>query len=175
MKNRFLHFTVRDVYFLVFPVKSYKRACVCTLSWFSPVQLCKPVDLSPPGSSVCGIFQARILEWVAISSSREPSRPMDQTHISCTAGRFFTTGKPQGYWGTIKLNNFVKGSQLQTGPAPSWPSSFTLVATQGRASEGFGSPLPGWGYATRGLKASGRQGAFCSKWTEDFKIVAAEH
>ena len=40
-------------------------------------------DCSPPGSSVCGISQARILEWVAISYSRRSSPPRDQTHISC--------------------------------------------------------------------------------------------
>ena len=45
--------------------------------------LCDPTDCSPPGSSVHGIFQARILEWVAISSSREYSWPSDQTPISC--------------------------------------------------------------------------------------------
>ena len=37
-----------------------------------------------------GIFQARLLEWVAISFSRVSSRPKDQTQVSCTAGRFFT-------------------------------------------------------------------------------------
>ena len=40
-----------------------------------------PVDYSPPGSSVHGIFQARILEWVAISYSRGSSRPWDQTCV----------------------------------------------------------------------------------------------
>ena len=45
--------------------------------------LCNPMDCSLPGSSVHGIFQARILEWVAISHSRESSQPSDQTHISC--------------------------------------------------------------------------------------------
>ena len=54
------------------------------------VTLCDPLDCSPPGSSVHGISQARILEWVAISSSRESSPPRDQTQISCTSGRFFT-------------------------------------------------------------------------------------
>ena len=39
--------------------------------------LCNPVDCGPPGSSVHGIFQARILEWVAISFSRGPSWPRD--------------------------------------------------------------------------------------------------
>ena len=41
-----------------------------------------PMDCSPPGSSVHGIFQARILEWVAISSSRGSSPPRDRTHVS---------------------------------------------------------------------------------------------
>ena len=44
---------------------------------------CDPVDYSPPGSSVHGIFQARILEGLAISFSRESSQPRDQTCISC--------------------------------------------------------------------------------------------
>ena len=52
--------------------------------------LCNPVDCSPPGSSVHGILQARILEWVAISFSRGSSPPRDQTRVSCIAGRFFT-------------------------------------------------------------------------------------
>ena len=51
---------------------------------------CDPMDCSPPGSSVHSIFQARILEWVAISFSRGSSQPRDQTQVSCRAGRFFT-------------------------------------------------------------------------------------
>ena len=50
-----------------------------------------PMDCNPPGSSVHGIFQARTLEWVAIFFSRRSSWPKDWTHISCIAGRFFTT------------------------------------------------------------------------------------
>ena len=49
--------------------------------------LCDAMDCSPPGSSVHGILQARILEWAAIFCSRGSSRPRDQTHIfyiSCT-------------------------------------------------------------------------------------------
>ena len=45
--------------------------------------LCDPMDSSPPGSSVHGILQARILEWVAISFSRGSSQPRDGTCISC--------------------------------------------------------------------------------------------
>ena len=51
---------------------------------------CNPVDCNPPGSCVHGILQARILEWVAISFSRGPSRHRDWTQVSYTAGRFFT-------------------------------------------------------------------------------------
>ena len=52
--------------------------------------LCNPVDCSPPGSSVHGILQARILEWVAIPFPRGSFWPRNQGQVSCTAGRFFT-------------------------------------------------------------------------------------
>ena len=45
------------------------------------------MDFNPPGSSIRGVLQARILEWVAISFSRESSQPRDQTQVSRTAGR----------------------------------------------------------------------------------------
>ena len=48
------------------------------------------MDCSLPGSSVHGILQSRILEWVAISFSRESSWSGDQTYVSCIAGRLFT-------------------------------------------------------------------------------------
>ena len=51
---------------------------------------CDPMDCSLPGSSVHGIFQARILEWVAMSSSRASSWSRDQTWVSRMAGRCFT-------------------------------------------------------------------------------------
>ena len=51
--------------------------------------LCNLMDCSPPGSSVRGILQARILEWVAISFSRASSRPRDETQVSCITGRRF--------------------------------------------------------------------------------------
>ena len=51
--------------------------------------LCDPVDCSPPGSSIHGILQARILEWVAISFSRGSSWPRDRTQVSLIAGRRF--------------------------------------------------------------------------------------
>ena len=58
------------------------QVCMCAES--RPT-LCNPMDYSLPHSSVHGIFQATILEWVAISSSRGYSRPKDQAHISCVS------------------------------------------------------------------------------------------
>ena len=54
------------------------------------------MDCSPPSSSVYGILQARMLEWVAIPFSRGFSQPRDQTQVSCIAGRFFTIWAPRG-------------------------------------------------------------------------------
>ena len=54
----------------------------------------QPMDCSPPGSSVQGISQARILEWVAVSFCSGSSQPRDRTHISCIAGGFFTAEPP---------------------------------------------------------------------------------
>ena len=65
--------------------------CVCVLGHFSYEWLFATLwDCSPPGSSVQGILQARILEWVAISFSRGSSRPRDWTWVSRIVGRRFT-------------------------------------------------------------------------------------
>ena len=66
----------------------------------SCLTLCKSMDSNPPGSSVHGISQTRILECVAMPFSRGSSQPRDQTQVSCIAGRFFTAephGKPMFY------------------------------------------------------------------------------
>ena len=55
-------------------------SCLCGQRYLT---LCNSMDYSPPGSSVHGISQASILEWIAISFSRGSSQPRDQTHISC--------------------------------------------------------------------------------------------
>ena len=56
----------------------------------SCLTLCDPIDGSPPGSSIHGIFQARVLEWVTMPSSRGSSQPRDQTQVSCIASGFLT-------------------------------------------------------------------------------------
>ena len=62
---------------------------LCLVAWLCPT-LCNPLNCSPPGSSVHGISQARILEWVAISFSRGSSWPRDRTSITCV---FYIEGR----------------------------------------------------------------------------------
>jgi len=67
------------------------------------------VDCSLPRASVCGILQARILEWVAMPFSRGSSRPRDQTWVLHIAGRFFTI------WVTTEARKeYIKNSQNST-------------------------------------------------------------
>ena len=68
----------------VFPCKSESEVAQSRLT------LCVPMDYSWPSSSIHGIFHTRILEWVAISSSRKSSQPRDWTQISDIVGRCFT-------------------------------------------------------------------------------------
>ena len=77
--------------------------CVHAKSVLSYSTLGNPMDCSPPGSSVHGTLQARILEWVVMPSSRRSSPPKEQTCVSCgscVAGGFFTAkplGKPRSH------------------------------------------------------------------------------
>ena len=80
--------------------------CLCVLVAQLCLTLCDPVDSCPPGSSVHGIAQARVLEWVAIPFSRGSSWPWDQTWVSCTAGRFLTV------WATKEASYFRRFCSL---------------------------------------------------------------
>ena len=74
--------------------------CVC-INWSGMSDSLWPLDYSlPPGSSVHGISQARVLEWVAVAFSRGSSQPRDRTRVSCIVGRFFTI------WTTRDLLSF---------------------------------------------------------------------
>ena len=70
--------------------------CVDMIVTQSFLTLWDPMDCSLPVCSVLGILQARILEWIAIPSSRGSSQPRDWTQVSCIAGRFFLLSEPQG-------------------------------------------------------------------------------
>ena len=68
----------------------YRYVCMCAKSLQLCLTLCGLMNCSPPGSSVHGILQAGILEWVGMSSPGGSSWPRDRTWVSCIAGRFFT-------------------------------------------------------------------------------------
>ena len=78
----------------VIPVNQYfQRESESEVTQSCPT-LCDPMDYSLPGSAIHGIFQARVLEWIAISFSRGSSRPSIQTWVSRIAGRCFTSEPP---------------------------------------------------------------------------------
>ena len=80
-ENQTIHKTIkkkRRKSSLILPL----RDCCCLAAKLC-LTFCYPVDCNPPGSYVHGICQARILEWLAISSSRGSSQPRDQTCVSC--------------------------------------------------------------------------------------------
>ena len=66
--------------------------------------LCDPTDCSPPGSSVHGLFQARILEWVSMPFPKGSSWPRSWTLVSCIVGRFFTV------WTTREVQHLINTS-----------------------------------------------------------------
>ena len=80
---------------LCWPVwSSHKKPCCCLVTQSVAQTLCDPTSCSLPGSSVHGIFQARILEWVVTPTSRGSSWPRDVTcvsYLSWIGSRFFTT------------------------------------------------------------------------------------
>ena len=78
--------------------------CYAVLSR-SIVTLCNPMGCSLPGSSVHG-DKARILEWVAMLSSRGSSQLRDQTQVSCIADRFFTS------WGTREVLGYTQKKNI---------------------------------------------------------------
>ena len=89
--------------------------CVCVCVWAQLPQLCptlcNPMDHSVPGSSVHGILQARILEWVIMPSCKGSFWPGDGTHVSCVAGRFFT------HWATWEAQpSYINDQSLPDPP-----------------------------------------------------------
>ena len=94
----------------------------CIAKWNEVAQSyptpCDPMDCSLPDSSVHGIFQARVLEWVTISFSRGSSQPRDWTRVSSTTGRRFTV------WATREAA--LQSGFLTTGP-PGKPHGFYIL------------------------------------------------
>ena len=126
---------------------------------YSP-SLCHPMDCSPPGSSVHGIFQERILEWVVIPISRGSAPSRDRTWVSCIAGRFFTVWAikeaPLGtYIATFYKSDVLKIVFLRrrgrdkhfsdnTGLSPEMMVFPWQPGTPGRWASGPSSSVPVW-------------------------------
>ena len=101
-------------------VFTYKGRCVCVLSHFSHVPTpCDPMGCNRPGTSVHGILQARVLDWIAISSSSGSSSPRVRTLVSCLAGGFFTS-EPSGK--STKEDKQLQSQHRQS----SWPVLLTF-------------------------------------------------
>ena len=93
----------------------------CTLSHFSHIWLCMTVwTIGRQAPLSLRIFQARILEWVAMLSSRGSSQPRDQTTLSCFAGRFFTVWATSSLW--VRWQ-FLVHRASKGGEVPIWPST----------------------------------------------------
>ena len=104
----------------------------------SCLTLCDPMDCSPPGSSVHGILQARILEWVAISFSRGSSQARDRTQVSRIAGRRFNL------WATREAQKKVKVkslSRVQLFVTP-WIAAHQAPLSMGFSMQEYWSGLP---------------------------------
>ena len=91
--------------------------CACVLSHQLCLTVCNSMDFSLPSSSVHGILQARILEW--LSSSRGYSWPRDQTCVSCITGRIFTAeplGRPKFNRQLIFLQDIISKNKQTNKP-----------------------------------------------------------
>ena len=89
--------------------------------------LCNPMDCSPPGSSVHGILQARILKWVAIPFSRGSSQPRDQTCISFVSYIGRRTLYHLSHQGSPNISNLPKAkSSLSSEPNLNTTESYPL-------------------------------------------------
>ena len=135
------------------------------------------MECSPPAPHIHEISQARILEWVIISSSRGPSQPRDWTHISfvCCTGRFFTTAPP-GKTGcsfilcdkpiTSKESVFLTSMSCSSKESNSWmgwwePSDLQLVAQRHRWQPGL---VTGNGYVWKFFKSWECQTTLPASW-----------
>ena len=114
--------SITSIMMLLFQLSPLLCAVLCCAWWLSHVWLFgTPWTVAPQSPLSIGIPQARILEWVAMPSSRGSSQPRDQTQVSCIADRFFTI------WATRKDKNTGVGS-YSFSRASSWPRNGTRVS-----------------------------------------------
>ena len=100
-----------------------KKESLATQSYLA---LCNPMDCSLAGSSVHGIFQARVLEWVAVSFSRGSFWPRDRTRVSHIVGRRFTIWATREVLGDTQEVSFQRGKCTPQSPSAVWSLIFRL-------------------------------------------------
>ena len=118
-----------------------RLCCYCSVTQLC-LALCNPMDCSTSGSSVHGTFHTRILEWIAIFSSRGSSPPEDWTQISCIArGILYQLS----HKGSPRILEWVA---ISASSGSSWPRDWTHVSCIGRQAlyllSHQGSPIGGY-------------------------------
>ena len=126
--------------------------CLVTQSCLT---LCDPLDYRLPSSSVHGILQARILEWVAIPFPRGSSQPKDRTQVSCIAGGFFndwaTPGKPEYVerWEYSKCQQRKEANSKSLKNFPFWGTTLVDPGSRGICrNETFFMKTQAWAWNT---------------------------
>ena len=125
---------------------------LCLVTQLCPT-LCNSMDCSLPGSSVLGIFQARILEWVAISFSSGSFQPRDWTLISCIGNQVLY------HWATREAEvwvgkDFFKGKKEDTVVEIEWSKRYSYLNSV-RNQDGRASPQRLWEAWYGNLKGKG--------------------
>ena len=115
--------------------------CVLCSATQSCPTLCDPMDFNPPGSSVHGILQAKILRWVAISFSRASSPPRDRTRVPWIAGWFFTTEPLQHRSGPVFKSRLLYLGIVQISSSLNHLIFCCLPVVSTRASSLFSSDI----------------------------------
>ena len=125
----------------------YYNQCVWVLVTQWCLSLCNTMDYSSPGSSVHGIFQERILEWVDIPFTRRSFWPRDQTWVSCMAGRFHTV------WATQEAHYFQLPSSVITWEKQHIKLGLAMSYLEGISLLAFSCHFPNGGF----IKTRNRQ------------------
>ena len=133
---------------------------VCVMLTQSCLTLCNPMDCNLPGSSVPGILQARILEWVAIPFFRGSFWPRDWTQVYCIADGFFTTeppGKPTCHYAAAAAVKSLQSCLTLCDPIDGSPP---------------GSPIPG---VLQARTLEWVAISFSNAWKQKVKVKSFSH
>ena len=149
--------------------KFYWCLRLCPYVLQSCLTFCRPMDCSPPGSSVHGILQARILEWVAMPSCKRSSRSRDQTLVSCIGRWVLYCWRPLGSaWSPdlrpVKSEPLLAGKEgASSGGNQLWQSTLQVTSHQDQLHN-LQDPMGGKPCRTP-----------YSKVVKNFRVAGAEH